>query len=125
MKFYQCKVCGNIATLLFEKKDHSLHCCNQHMDEMYPKTNDGPSEKHVPVVNICNQIAKVQIGSIEHPMTQEHWITMIVLKTNQRIQIVHLNHFDKPMAEFLLRENEKIQNVYEYCNIHGLWKKEY
>ena len=27
-------------------------------------------------------------------------------------------------ARFLLRENEEVKAVYEYCNLHGLWKLE-
>jgi len=31
---------------------------------------------------------------------------------------------DKPIVEFALSEGEKIEAVYEYCNLHGLWKAE-
>ena len=29
---------------------------------------------------------------------------------------------DKPEASFMIFENDEIEAVYEYCNLHGLWK---
>ncbi|MFZ2243363.1 MAG: desulfoferrodoxin family protein, partial [Blautia wexlerae] len=31
---------------------------------------------------------------------------------------------NKPEAEFFLADGETLTAVYEYCNIHGLWKAE-
>jgi superoxide reductase len=31
---------------------------------------------------------------------------------------------DKPIAEFALVEGDEVVAAYEFCNLHGLWKKE-
>ena len=32
---------------------------------------------------------------------------------------------EEPKATFILAEGEKPVAVYEYCNLHGLWVKEF
>ena len=70
-----------------------------------------------------NQV-KVAVGSVEHPMLEAHYIQWIVLETEDGYQIKYLQPKAKPVAEFVLTEGSKVVAVYEYCNLHGLWKAE-
>jgi superoxide reductase len=53
-------------------------------------------------------------------MTPEHFIQWIEVKQSDKIQRVELNPQCKPMATFVVDTIEPIE-VYEYCNLHGLW----
>ena len=97
--------------------------CGKKMTELVPGTSDGAHEKHVPVVTIDGDKVTVEVGSVEHPMVKEHYIQWIEIETTRGSQRVKLEYTDKPRAEFRLADGEKIVSAYEYCNIHGLWKK--
>lgn len=122
LQFFKCEHCGNIAVKLFDEGP-ALFCCGQQMTELVPDSIDASLEKHVPVVEITDDI-KVKIGAEEHPMIDTHWITMIVLETNRGFQYVKLDPGDQPEAQFTLAPGENPLKVYDYCNIHGLWVKE-
>ncbi|WP_251197667.1 desulfoferrodoxin family protein [Anaerotardibacter muris] len=119
LQFFKCEHCGNVAVKLFDEGP-ALFCCGQQMTELVPDSVDASAEKHVPVVEVTDDI-KVKIGAEEHPMIDTHWITMIVLETNRGFQYVELQPGDKPEAEFTLAPGENPVAVYDYCNIHGLW----
>ena len=44
------------------------------MIELVANTSDGATEKHVPQVTIEGDILTATVGSIEHPMTDDHYI---------------------------------------------------
>lgn len=121
-KFYICKHCGNIVTFMNES-GAPLTCCGDKMTQILPNTVDAATEKHVPVVTVTGDKITVEVGSVEHPMVPEHFIQWICLETDKGIQIKYLTPENKPKAVFSLNE-EKLVAVYEYCNLHGLWKKE-
>lgn len=123
MKFYVCEHCGNIIEYV---KDAGVPvvCCGQKMTELVPGTSDGAQEKHVPVVTVDGNKVTVSVGSVEHPMTEAHYIQWIVIETKKGSQKVELNYTDAPKAEFLLAEGDAFVAAYEYCNLHGLWKAE-
>ena len=122
-KFYKCAHCGNIITKI-EDKGVPVFCCGQKMDELVPNTSDGAGEKHVPVVEVNGKDVKVVVVEVTHPMIEEHHIAWIVLHTNKGIQVKYLDHTGAPEAVFALAEGEELIAAYEYCNLHGLWKKE-
>ncbi len=121
MKFYRCDHCKNIVTFL---KDSGVPvvCCGQKMTELVPGTTDGALEKHVPAVEVQGNLVKVQIGSVVHPMLEAHYIEFIALETTRGAQIRWLKPGEAPAAQFVLAEGEEVVAVYEYCNLHGLWK---
>lgn len=123
MKFYRCEHCGNIITKLNEA-GVPVVCCGEPMKELVPGVTDGALEKHVPVVTVDGSVVKVQIGEVEHPMLEEHYIQFIALETKTGVQIKYLKPGDKPVAEFVLVSGDAAVAVYEYCNLHGLWVKE-
>ena len=123
MKFYKCEHCGNIITKLNDSKVPVV-CCGEPMKELVPGATDGAHEKHVPAVTVEGNIVKVQVGEVEHPMVEAHYIEFIVLETKTGAQIKYLKPEEAPKAEFVLAAGETPVAVYEYCNLHGLWVKE-
>ncbi len=123
VRFFICEHCKNIITMV-EDKGVPVVCCGQKMTELKPNTTDAAGEKHVPVVNVEGSKVVVHVGEVTHPMTEEHHIGFICLLTNQGCQLKYLNHTGEPEAVFALAEGETVVAAYEYCNLHGLWKKE-
>lgn len=121
MKFYRCEHCGNIIAMV---KDAGVPvvCCGQKMTELVPNTEDAAQEKHVPVYEKKSNILEVTVGSVEHPMAEEHHIEWIALQTDKGNQRKVLKPGDAPKADFALLDGEEVQAIYAYCNLHGLWK---
>lgn len=122
MKYFVCEHCGNIIEYVKES-GVPVMCCGRKMTELVPGTSDGAYEKHVPVVTVDGDKVTVEVGAVEHPMVEAHYIQWIALETTRGSQSVKLEYTDKPKAEFKLAEGEKVVAAYEYCNLHGLWKK--
>ena len=120
-KFYICDHCGNIIAKV---KDAGVPvmCCGQKMKEIVPNTTDAAQEKHVPQYKIENNKVIVDVGSIAHPMINEHYIEWVSLQTNKGNQRKTLNPSDAPHVEFEILDGEKVETVFAYCNLHGLWK---
>ena len=122
-KFYRCRHCGNVIQKVVDKKVPVV-CCGEKMEELIPNTVDASNEKHVPVVTKLSDCKiKVEVGSVAHPMLPEHHIEWILLETKKGFQIKYLAPGEAPEAKFEVVEDEPVA-VYEYCNLHGLWKKE-
>ena len=121
MKFYRCEHCGQIVAIV-KGTGVPIICCGQPMTEMVPGTVDASLEKHVPVVEVNGSKVTVKIGSVEHPMLDEHYIEWIALQTKFGNQRKSLKPGDKPEACFALCEGDEVVAAYEYCNLHGLWK---
>ena len=122
-KFYRCSVCGNLTGLIHDGKGEMM-CCGQPMNELTANTTDAAQEKHVPVIDFDRQagVLKVTVGSVAHPMTAEHLIEWIHVQTKQGGMMRHLTPEDKPEAVFKIAERDEPVAVFEYCNLHGLWK---
>lgn len=122
-KFYRCDHCGIVVGVV-EQGGGTLICCGEPMRALVANTTDAAQEKHVPVVEVNGNTVTVSVGSVTHPMTVEHHIAWIALETNQGMQRKELNPVGEPKAVFALAEGEQAVAAYEYCNLHGLWKKE-
>lgn len=123
MKFLKCNHCGNIVEVV-EDKGTEITCCGEPMKELKANTTDAATEKHVPVIEIDGQHVKVTVSTVEHPMIPEHYISWIALETKQGNQRKALKPGVKPVAEFMLCDDDEVIAAYEYCNLHGLWKAE-
>ena len=121
LKFFRCNHCGNIIVKI---KDSSVPvvCCGENMQELVPGTTDAAVEKHLPVYEVNGSSVTVTVGSVSHPMMPEHFINWVCLQTNKGFQLKYLNPGEEPKAVFALSDGEKVEAVYEYCNLHGLWK---
>ena len=121
-KFYICPHCRNIAEMVYDT-DIPLHCCGDQMEVLVPGSVDASVEKHVPDVKISKGLVEVNVGSVNHPMEEVHWIEWVQIITDQGSYRKWLNPGEAPNVKFLL-DGEKPLAVYAYCNLHGLWKKE-
>lgn len=120
-KFLICEHCGNMIAMV---KDTGVPvmCCGQKMTEIIPGTTDAAVEKHVPVYTVDGTTVTVSVGSTAHPMLPEHYIEWVSLQTQQGNQRKLLKPGDEPKVCFAMCEGDKVEAVYAYCNLHGLWK---
>ncbi|MDR3365095.1 MAG: desulfoferrodoxin [Clostridiales Family XIII bacterium] len=125
VKFYKCSHCGN---LLIPAIDAGVtpFCCGEKMQLLEAGATDAALEKHVPVIERGEdgKHVTVKVGSVPHPMAEEHYIQFIVLTHASRIYIAKLTPQDEPQATFSIKDNTRPITAYEYCNLHGLWKTE-
>lgn len=121
-KFYVCKHCGNMVAFV---KDAGvpIMCCGEKMSEVIPCTTDAAVEKHIPVYEVKDGKVFVSVGEVEHPMADVHYIEWISVQTDKGNQRKCLAPGQKPEAVFAICEDETVEAVYAYCNLHGLWKK--
>ena len=119
-RFYICEHCGNLIGMINDA-GVPMMCCGQKMSELKPGTVEASAEKHIPVVTIEGNIVKVEIGSVAHPMIEEHSILWVYLQTDRGGQHKCLEVGKEPVVTFALTD-EKPVAAYAYCNLHGLWK---
>ena len=105
--FYRCAVCGNVAIKLVDK-GVPMFCCGQKMVELEPNTNEGAVEKHIPVGLIEGGEVKIQVGSTLHPMTEEHYISLIVIETNKGFKVFNLTSNDQPIVSMPI---QRVKNM--------------
>lgn len=122
-KFFICKHCGNIVGMI-ESSGAPLSCCGDKMAELVANTTEAAFEKHIPEVTVNDGKVTVAVGSVAHPMLEEHHISWVYLKTDKGGQRKSLEIGSKPEIVFAITEDEKPLEAYAYCNLHGLWKKE-
>ena len=121
-KFYVCPHCGNLVEMVNDAGVKPV-CCGQKMTELVPNTVEASGEKHIPAVTVGDGIVEVNVGSVDHPMVDVHWIEWVQLLTDKGSYRKELNPGEAPNVKFLLGD-EKPLAVYAYCNLHGLWKTE-
>ncbi len=121
MKFYRCAHCGQIIAMV-KNVGVPVKCCGENMQEIIPCSTDAATEKHVPVYTVENGKVTVKIGEVAHPMTEEHLIEWVSLKTKFGNQRKELKAGDAPEVCFALCDGDEVEAVYAYCNLHGLWK---
>ena len=124
MKFYRCNICGNLVELV-NTGGGELVCCGEPMEELVAKAEEEGREKHLPVVEQEGNKIIVKVGSIPHPMEEKHYIEWIAIAYNNRTHYSKLKPTDDPTTTFIVGEKFEKMEVYEYCNIHGLWKTVY
>jgi len=117
LEVYVCRICGNIVQVLHTGVGVPV-CCGQPMELQKEKTQDQGMEKHVPVVE---SDGTVKVGSVPHPMEENHHIEWIEVITETGTRKVFLKPGEKPEARFSLEGS--IKEVRAYCNVHGLWKR--
>ena len=121
-KFYICEHCGNIIGMV-HSAGVPVVCCGEKMKPLIPGTVEASREKHIPEVHVDGDVVRVAVGSVLHPMTEDHNISWVYLETDVGGQRKSLTPGSEPVVEFKLA-GEKPKAVYAYCNLHGLWKAE-
>ena len=119
LQIYKCAECGNIVEVL-NGGGGTLKCCGGPMELLEEKTADAATEKHVPVIEKIDGGYKVKVGSVPHPMTEEHLIEWIELLADGKAYRQFLEPGAAPEATFNIEGNSV--NAREHCNVHGLWK---
>ena len=94
--------------------------------ELHPIKSEGkftqpPSGQYL--IKFRKKCVEVNVGSVDHPMEEVHWIEWVQLVTDKGSYRKWLNPGQAPNVQFLLGQ-EKPLAVYAYCNLHGLWKNE-
>ena len=118
VNYFKCPVCGNIIEVV-NGDINRVKCCNKELELLVANTTDGATEKHVPVYEIDNNEIIVKVGETIHPMEEKHYIMWISLVTDEKVIRVTLKPGDEPIVRF---PYIKGAIIYEYCNLHGLWK---
>lgn len=118
-KYYVCPHCGNFITMI-KSSAEKIRCCGEDMKLLELNNPNASAEKHLPVIELTDNKVIVNVGNVEHPMAEEHYIEWIYIQTKNGGQAKCLKPNQKPCAEFLLNDDELIA-AYAYCNLHGLW----
>jgi len=122
-RFYICEHCGNIIGLI-NNVGVPVVCCGEKMKKLEAGVVEASLEKHIPVASVENNIVTVNIGSILHPMSEEHHIAWVYLQTDKGGMRKVPEIGGEPVVKFALIDEKPIA-VYAYCNLHGLWKAEF
>ncbi|MBT6518228.1 desulfoferrodoxin [Candidatus Woesearchaeota archaeon] len=118
-QIYKCDICGNIVEVTHTGAGQ-LVCCGQPMKLLEENTVDAATEKHVPVIEKTENGFLVKVGSVTHPMEEEHLIEWIELIADGQVYRKFLKPGDAPEAEFCVKAEKVIAR--EFCNLHGHWK---
>jgi len=119
LEAYRCELCGNIVDVMHAGPGE-LVCCGQPMVCLKANTVDAAVEKHVPVIEKIEGGVKVKVGSVAHPMGEDHLIEWIEIVADGKSYRQFLNPGDAPEAVFKI--DADTITAKEYCNLHGLWQ---
>ncbi len=119
LEVYKCEACGNIVEVLHGGAGE-LVCCGSPMQLLSENTVDAAKEKHVPVIEKVDGGVKVTVGSVPHPMEDNHYIEWIEVIADGKAYRQFLNPGDAPEAVFKIDAGQITAR--EYCNLHGHWK---
>lgn len=111
-----------ILYLVSGEKENLGGCKCEGFTLLDSSTAEGAGEKHLPVVERDGNKITVNVGSVFHPMTEEHSIGWIYLETKKGGAFVRLNPDSQPVGEFVLADGDTAIAAYAYCNLHGFWK---
>ena len=118
-KFYKCGVCDAILESITPHCCDDLTCCGKPMELLKANELIALEEKHLPIVKREGNNLTVCVGRVLHPMSKEHSIQWIEVKSKYLEQRITLKKGDDPIATFEVPENVPV-TVYSYCNLHGL-----
>ena len=123
LQFYRCDICGIISALVVDGKG-TMSCCGKPMTLLKANSTEAATEKHIPEVSVNGDELVAQVGSVIHPMSDEHHISFIAVEfSDGSYTIKELAHTESPVANFNIKGKTPVK-VYEFCNLHGLWVKE-
>ena len=119
LEVYKCNICGNVVMVMNGGKGE-LVCCGKPMEKLEEQTADSAVEKHVPVVEEVENGVKVKVGSVPHPMSDEHYISWVQLVKENSFCVKFFNPGEEAEHTFPVKK-DSIKKVREYCTIHKLW----
>ena len=117
-QIYKCAICGNVVEVLHAGAGE-LICCGQPMKLQEEKTQEEGNEKHKPIIEEDSEGIVVKVGSVPHPMEEEHYIEWIEIYTDKGRSKKFLKPGEKPEVVFPIKAQKMFARA--YCNVHGLW----
>jgi superoxide reductase len=125
LTIYKCENCGNVLVPAIDAYVVPV-CCGDMMKVLKAGDSDGAVEKHVPVIarDADGKHVDINVGSVPHPMTNEHYIQFVVMMRGDRFGVIGLNPGDEPKVKCTFDDNSGPVKAYAYCNLHGLWESE-
>ena len=122
--FYVCKDCDfEVQVIRKGDHEHEHKLFSEELKYLKPNSKEAAVEKHVPEVIVNGDTIEVIVGSVVHPMTEEHNIEWVYVETEKGGQMKHFKATDEPKAVFKIVDDKALR-VYAYCNLHGLWVKD-
>lgn len=121
LEVYKCGVCGNIVEI-FICGGGPLACCGTPMQLLAENSVEASQEKHLPVIERNGDEVTVKVGSVQHPMEENHYIQWIEIIDGNKISRKMLKPGEAPEATFCVKTDKIVAR--EYCNLHGQWKSE-
>lgn len=121
LEFYKCNICGNLVQVILPGKGE-LVCCGEPMLLLDTKTQESETgEKHVPVFETKDNQTELKVGSVLHPMSEEHYIQFVqtVSEDGSCFILKFFKPGDSPVMN--ISDFPSVKSAVAYCNIHGLW----
>ena len=133
-KLFVCTVCGHIE---FGAAPANCPVCHastfkEDPNAINPAEKEG-KEKHIPVVSFnascglipgeCKDVL-IKVGSVPHPMQEDHWIMWIDLYVNNKYATRIMLTPPSVQAAAVVHLKKDVQGtitVIENCNKHGRW----
>ena len=122
VEFYRNDKDGSVLVSVGTQVPEKLIYAGQELTHLVADTVDAAKEKHIPVVKRVGDKLEVTVGSVIHPMLEEHHIEWIALATDDKLEVKFLKPGEEPKAVFAAVDSGV---VYESCNLHGIWKAEF
>ena len=122
LELYKCSVCGNFVEVVLAGAGE-LVCCGQPMNLLKANTTEAAHEKHIPFFVKKDNELEIRVGSVLHPMLDEHYIQFIevVSEDGRYVKRKYLYPTEEPI--FTLKGYDiGALSAREYCNLHGLWE---
>ncbi len=117
-RIYKCQVCETVAEVL-EEFPLELVCCGRAMTPLAEQATCKGKETHAPRVRMEARSIKVSVGSIPHPMAEDHFIEWIEATTGGKCYRQFLQPGQMPEAVFDVGGDDA--RIRAYCSRHGLW----
>lgn len=118
VRFYICEECDNTIGLIHGDPE-KITCCGKKMKLLEAKESGEKNETHIPAYKKEGNELIVNVGSIPHPMEEDHnimWVALVGENETTRIRF-------KPNQKTEVRlKYIPDSTLYAYCNKHGLWK---
>ena len=115
----KCNNCGATIKVIDDCNSKcGFECCGETMQTLIPNSTDAAIEKHVPEYEKDGDYIKVKVN---HVMEEEHYIEWISLVIEHEQWTLKLLPGQPAEAKF---PYVPVSTIYEYCNKHGLWKKD-
>jgi len=122
LELYKCALCGNIVEVLSAGAGE-LVCCGQPLELLVENQSEASKEKHIPMIEkISDGGYIVSVGSVPHPMEEQHHIQWIEFIADDKSYRQFLLPGMRPQAYFCIQA--KAITARAYCNLHGLWEKQ-